>query len=1424
MILLRKNSFSETSITIPFKEKESIKDLVSRTISSNGYELNESMLNHFQVLINGLRVEKDLWEIIEVKESDQVLIAPILARGDGAQLFKTFAIIAITIAATYALGPAGYGLTGAQLGLAVAAVNIGTTLAMNSLIPPPGLPGMGGDLGGLEESQMYSVSSQSNTAKKYGAVPKVYGTHKMSPFVAANPYTEIEADPETKELVQYFYGLYDFGFGPAIITDLKIGDTRLKDFSNFQDYLVDFNRPAEDEGVWDEQLSDKLLNYKGDLDKNTDSYVLNKNSVDDGVFEDDFKVARNAAPLTENVDQEIILDFVCPEGLIGYATNGKTSNRTIELLIEYRKTTEPDNWRGFNDPVYLQDDNPFETTGGEGNIFRDEYLTTRTLATGAYDYISNREYTKYGATSRRFINDYYYGFRKGRTYIDLLPGQGFVGQTLYVYTGVKLGTIASISPSPISGYERCYFTSPVSKSHVVFTTRYSANTKNTFSPSYNVTTSYEGIIDPSKMVFHKHFSSGEVWVTDKTAKQKYFTVKFRPKEYASYVVRVTRVRSYSAYTYQVRDAMTLISVSTRFDRQPIVTDQRHVFLDLKMRATNQLNGAISNLSAVVTSVLDVYDPLTQTWSKQATNNPAWVFCDLLTGDINPRKIDKSRLHMDSIVEWANFCDEVPTSPPSGMIYEEKRFACNIIVDFETTLQALINNVCNAAQASLNIIDGKYGVLIDKLKTTPVQIFTPRNSWDFSSTRNYSTPPHALKIRFVSPDKDWQVDEAIVYDSGYDSETATEFQELSSFGCTEYEQAWRFGRYMMAQARLRQETMSITVDFEHIVCTRGDYVQITQDVMKVGGRPARVKSVTGNVVKIDDAIDTTPVPYGYVFRGIGGIETSTLTVIDSDEFELNGPIPSVGDLIVIGPVGNIVFDCLVKSINPNDNMSATLVLVEKADAVYQAESSDSLPEYNPQLNPNQDSDLAAPPAVEDLEVVSNTWRVKGGEYEYYIGLDWDIGTGVAYETFEVYVDSGSGYDLATFTKQSFYEYIVNTDNLEVEHFFKVLGVSATGKKITLLEAPVVSATPVSKITRPSDVDSLYINITNQVIQLEWPRISDPDLKEYLLRYSPSILGGTWESSIPFARISGITNTASVQGRTGTYFVKALDLNGNESLNSAQAVTSIPELFDLNIIDETNDFPSLPGDRIATEFDGEALLLKTLVSGSSTVNQYYPEGYYYYSNFLDLGEIYTVRLQSLIEAEGYTEDDLVANWNPLSEVEFMANAGNASWDVETYYRGTDSFNVMSEWVNLDSVDPISEGVQDSWSAWKKFQIGDFTARIFQFRLKLISNVASVTPRVFDGVIRADMPDRVESYNNLISTYTPTTVLYAPAFKGPGTTPNIQITQDNIESGDYYIISNKTLNGFDIIFYDVNNNPVIRTFDVAVKGYGRKALAVI
>ena len=90
---------------------------------------------------------------------------------------------------------------------------------------------------------------------------------------------------------------------------------------------------------------------------------------------------------------------------------------------------------------------------------------------------------------------------------------------------------------------------------------------------------------------------------------------------------------------------------------------------------------------------------------------------------------------------------------------------------------------------------------------------------------------------------------------------------------------------------------------------------------------------------------------------------------------------------------------------------------------------------------------------------------------------------------------------------------------------------------------------------------------------------------------------------------------------------------------------------------------------------------------------------------------------------------------------------------------------------------------------------------------------------------MPDRIFTLNNLVSSNLgPYEVLYSPAFKGPGTSPNIQITQDDAERGDYFKITDKTLNGFKITFYDINDNMVSRQFDIASSGFGRKSTQVL
>ncbi len=1514
----------------------------------------------FQAVVNGHFIEKDLWVFTALKATDTVMVSPRIKDGESGQIFKQIAIIAISAVASYFLTPVG----GATIysALAVAAVTIASSLILNALIPPPTLGGADlSTVGGLEDSQMYSIGSQSNQIKRFDSVPKVYGRHRMYPNVAANPYSELATDPDTGQLVQYIYLLYDFGFGPAIVSDLAIGDTPLNttNFTDFQYRFVDLNRPAVSTGIWDEYVSNKFMLYKGAAEGTPLAIGLDGNS-EVGDAQSTWESIQDSAPNTTGNDQSITLTFVCPSGLYGYNASGTRAYRRIQLDIEFSKVGE-DIWRAYNNPDYVD---YFEGVGAQTDQFNFQTpFVPQVPAKGAsyntefydgYLALPHNDWDVLGASTNSNALRMY--LKAGQRRILVYPHADFsIGFPIFINGTDFIGNIAAYDvyggnpayrvitldrdihgpdwPNTLIGRTQIFNLS--GRIHVE-------------SGDTDYTWNYNGF-DLEAFVQSSTHGLGRLAIQRENTQPVYASVKFQPKQTGQYQIRVRRQNTSGPFNSTVSDRMTWTSLVTRFDRIPITTDKRHVFLELRIKATSQLNGTISNLSGIVSSAIDVYDG--SSWTKQLSANPAWVFADLLTSDVNKKPIPKSKLDLVSLKEWADFCAEVPPTPPSGAVNLFSRFTCNFVLDFTTTLQGILNQVSNAAQANLNIIDGKYGVLVDKLRTTPVQIFTPRNSKDFTSSRIYTSRPDAVSVKYIDPNADWNVAEIAVYDNGFDATTATNIEDLTSFACTDNEQAWRFGRYMIAQNRLRQETISLTVDFEQMVCTRGDYVQITQDVMRVGGTPARVKAVdvlpgffggTYTRITIDDELDQIAlVNYGYTYRNVDGIATSTLSfdsgILSSQkftpnawpptggavEFQYNGNTtvsipytdmlsstfifairalagtgimefnleetlgvfngtfevewddtfeqtpeltvvsntltygggavawttdytvgtpprpdqfvldddaytPGVGDLIIIGEVGSIVFDCLVKSISPNEDMSATIVLVEKADGVYDYESTDTLPDYVPQISATSNPDQKPPAEVEQLVVVDSGYECNASStgYDYFISLDWNAPLGSTYEFFAVYVDYGKGYLDIAHPRNSSYVYILDPAYLGVEHKFKVIAVSAAGRKLDLSAVSSVSETVESKTSPPSDVDFLGIDITNEVIQFSWDRVADCDVKEYWIRYSPSLTTGNWEASTTLLRVDKHASLASAQARTGIYFIKAIDYNGNASTNAAEAITTIPNLFNLNVIDVLDDAPTFDGNYEGTDFLVDSVILGTAVAGGVDVAEYYSEGFYVYHDLLDLGDVYTVRLNSSIQAEGIMAADLMANWTELDTVDQMTHViPHTDWDVETQYRTTDRLNVMEDWVELSDLVQINEGASDNYSPWRPFTMGDATGRIFEFRLRLISNRLTVTPRVFDAAVRADMPDRVDSYNNLLATALDGyTLTYTPAFKGPGTTPNVQISIDNAQSGDYWAFDSKTLTGIVIRFYNKNDIAVARQFDVAVKGYGSKFTNII
>ena len=187
--------------------------------------------------------------------------------------------------------------------------------------------------------------------------------------------------------------------------------------------------------------------------------------------------------------------------------------------------------------------------------------------------------------------------------------------------------------------------------------------------------------------------------------------------------------------------------------------------------------------------------------------------------------------------FARHCDERVSYEYKGETLERRRYTCDIILANNAPLMETIQNILGMARAALIIgQNGKIQIMMDEDRADQVrQVFTPANSYEFKGNRTFPQLPHALKVEFVSPDLGYQKGETIVYAPGYDFNNATVFEDLKTFGCTNWHMASQFGMYTLAQMYLRQEEFTLKVAAESLVVQRGDVCEIASDVAALGGR-------------------------------------------------------------------------------------------------------------------------------------------------------------------------------------------------------------------------------------------------------------------------------------------------------------------------------------------------------------------------------------------------------------------------------------------------------------------------------------------------------------------------------------------------------------------------------------------------------------
>jgi len=363
--------------------------------------------------------------------------------------------------------------------------------------------------------------------------------------------------------------------------------------------------------------------------------------------------------------------------------------------------------------------------------------------------------------------------------------------------------------------------------------------------------------------------------------------------------------------------------------------------------------------------------------------------------------------------------------------------------------------------------------------------------------------------------------------------------------------------------------------------------------------------------------------------------------------------------------------------------------------------------------------------------------------------------------------------------------------------------------------------IGKTAPPEDVTGFTANVVGGALVLSWTPVGDLDLSHYRIRYASANGSPTYQNSINLVeRVPRPGNTAIVPARTGTYFIKAIDKLGLASLNPATVtvttnVAGVEALNNVETVTEDPDFDGVKDDVVVREDD--ALILDTSINFDSKTGDFDDagglfdggggavdlEGFYYFANSVDLGSKFTSRLTASMTV---SRIDYVNTFDEATGL-FDSRDGLFDGDVNAF----DDTDAELQ-VRFTDDDP---GGAPSWSDWKTFVVGDYSARAFEFRVRMTTTDTQASPVVSELSVSVDMPDRVVSESDISSGAGAKVVTFTPAFK---ITPAIGISATDLATGDYYEITSKSASGFTITFKNSGGSAVDRTFDYVAKGYGR------